>query len=68
MVNIWEYANKLPKVLLVAKDGKPYVGNIVCVMDCEETEDAEDSVTLEEANGRIRTFLQSEIESIFEEW
>ena len=68
MVNIWEYANKLPKVLLVTKDGKAYAGNVVCVMDAEETEDAEDSLTLEEANGRIRTFFQSEIEAIAEEW
>ena len=66
MVNIWEYANKLPKVLLVTKDGKAYAGNVVCVMDAEETEDTEDSLTLEEAKGRMRVFYQSEIAEIAE--
>ena len=67
MVNIWEYAEKLPRVLLITKDGKSYVGNIVCVMDGEETEDTEDSLTLEEVNGRMRVFFQSEIEKMVEE-
>ena len=67
MVIIWEYANKLPKVLLVTKDGKACVGNVVCVMDAEETEETEDSLTLEEANGRMRVFYQSEIAEIAEE-
>lgn len=66
MVNIWDYANKLPGVLLTAKDGKTYIGNVVCVMDGEETDDTEDSLTLEEENGRMRIFFQSEIEKIVE--
>ena len=66
MVNIWEYANRLPSVLLTAKDGKTYSGNIVCVMDSEETDDTEGSLTLEEANGKILVFFHSEIAEIVE--
>ena len=66
MVNIWEYANRLPSVLLTAKNGKTYSGNIVCVMDSEETDDTEDSLTLEEANGKILVFFHSEIAEIVE--
>lgn len=67
MVDIWKYANNLPKVLLTVKDGNTYLGNLVCVMDGEETDEAEDSLTLEEENGMIRIFFQSEIADIREQ-
>lgn len=64
MVNIWDYANKLPYITLKTVDGEFFSGQIICVMDTEETCFDEDSLTIEKNNGEILTFMQSEIERI----
>lgn len=64
MVNVWDYANQLPYVTVKTVDGRVFSGGIICVMDMEETDDEEDSLTIEAKSGRITTFLQSEIEQI----
>lgn len=64
MVNVWDYANQLPYVTVKTVDGRIFSGETICVMDAEETDDEEDSLTIEAKTGRITTFLQSEIEQI----
>lgn len=64
MVNVWDYANKLPHVTLKAADGQVFTGGIIYVEDAEETGTDEDGLVLETTDGRIISFLQSGIESI----
>ena len=64
MVNIWDFANQLGKVRITTLDGEVYVGDIICVDDAEEADDDEDSITIEEKNGRIWGFYPSEIAKI----
>lgn len=64
MVNVWDYANQLPYVTVKTVDGRVFSGGIICVMDTEETDYGEDSLTIESRDGDITTFLQSQIEQV----
>ncbi len=64
MVNILDYANKLPYITLKTVNGKSFSGQIICVMDMEETYFDEDSLTIEKKDGELLIFMQSEIERI----
>ena len=64
MVNIWDYANTRPRVKLINTIGESFVGGILMVWDAIETDDEQDSVSLELDTGEIVRFYQSEIESI----
>lgn len=64
MVNVWEYANDLPRILLTGADGNKYVGDVLAVLDAEETEDTEDCIDIRLDSGEIRSFYPDEIESI----
>lgn len=64
MVNIWEYANKKPRVKIISAAGDKCVGDVVAVLDAEETEDTEDCIDIELDSGEIRSFYSDEIESI----
>ena len=63
MINIWDYAKELPKVVIETLNGKIYKGEVVCVDDADEGED-EDSITIELNNGQFMGFYPSEIKSI----
>lgn len=64
MVNIWDYANKKPRVKIISAWGDECVGDVIAVCDAEETEDTEDCIDIELDNGEIRSFYPHEIESI----
>lgn len=64
MVNIWEYANTRPKIKLRTKNGDVCIGYTYMVWDSEETDDNEDSISIELPGGEIKSFYQSEIEEI----
>lgn len=64
MVNIWEYANSLPRVKLADVYGNNYVGNVIAVLDAEETEDTDDSIDIRIDGGEIKSFYPDEIKSI----
>lgn len=64
MVNIWDFAWELGKVKIITNDGKTFVGDTLCVLDSEEADDEEDSITIEMKDGRIIGFYPSEISSI----
>lgn len=64
MVNIWDYANNKPRVGLRTKNGEKYTGKVYMVWDAEESDDEQDSITVEMQSGEIRSFYPDEIESI----
>lgn len=64
MIDIWEYANKKPRIALVGTDGHKYVGKVLIDLDAEETEDTEDCMDIELDSGEIKSFYPDEIESI----
>ena len=64
MINLWDYANDLSKVIIRKKDGTVISGKIICVWDAEEMEDTEDSIALDLDDGGVESVYQSEIESI----
>lgn len=64
MINVWDYAETLPKIKLIDKFGGITTGEVICVLDAEENETAEDSITIEREDIGPKTFFQSEIESI----
>lgn len=64
MINIWNYANDLPRVILTGIDGSEYIGKVLAVLDAEETEDLEDYIDLRLDSGEIKSFYPSEIKSI----
>lgn len=64
MVNIWDYANKKPKICVNAKDGNKYAGRTLMVWDALETESEQDSIDIRLRNGEIKSFYPDEIESI----
>ncbi len=45
MVNIWDYYNA-DKVKITCTDGSVYTGDVYALFDVDETNDAEDSITL----------------------
>ena len=64
MINLWDYANDLPKVIIHKKDGSVISGRTICIWDAEETEDVEDSIALDLDDGGVESVYQSEVESI----
>ena len=64
MVNVWDYANELPRIKLKTVAGDWFVGKVIMVLNAEETEDVEDSIDVEMGSGEIKSFYQDEIESI----
>lgn len=64
MVNIWNYANKLPRVKLVTSSGEPFVGKVITVLDALESDDEQDNMAVEADSGEIRIFYPDEIESV----
>lgn len=64
MVNIWDYANKRPRICLKTKNGAEYIGRTYMVWDAEESDDDRDSITVEMDNGAMKSFYPDEIESI----
>lgn len=64
MVNIWDYANTKPRICLKTKGGAEFVGKTYMVWDAEESDDDEDSITIELDSGEITSFYPDEIESI----
>lgn len=64
MINIWDYANSLPRVKLVAKSRGVFVGGVIAVWDAIEADDEQDSIVIESDIGEITAFYPDEIESI----
>lgn len=64
MVNVWDYANSLPRIELLTTSGEKYVGDVLAVLDAEEAEDTEDCIDIELDSGEIKSFYPDEIESI----
>lgn len=64
MVNIWDYANALPRIELLTTSGEKYVGGVLAVLDAEETEDTQDCIDIRLDSGAIKSFYPDEIESI----
>lgn len=64
MINVWEYANTHPRIVVTATDGKEYVGGVIAVWDAVESDDEQDSITIELDSGEIKSFYPDEIESI----
>ena len=64
MVNIWDYANRLPRVRLVSTRGDQFTGKVVAVLDALEADSEQDNMVVEANSGEIRIFYSDEIESI----
>lgn len=64
MVNIWDYANQLPRVKLVTYSGEPFRGKVIAVLDALEADDEQDNMVVEADSGEIKIFHPDEIESI----
>lgn len=64
MVDIWEYANHLPRISLIDANGDKFIGKIIAVMDALEADDEDDNIVVEADSGEIRIFYPDEIESI----
>lgn len=64
MVNIWDYANQLPRVRLVTSSGESFTGEVIAVLDALESDDELDNMTVEADSGEIRIFYPEDIESI----
>ncbi len=64
MVNIWDYANQLPRVRLVTSSGESFTGKVIAVLDALESDDELDNMTVEADSGEIRIFYPEDIESI----
>lgn len=64
MVNIWDYANELPRIKLKTVNGTELIGNVVAVFDADEIESAQDCIDVELDNEEIKSFYPEDIESI----
>lgn len=64
MVNIWEFANTRPKIKIRTKNNAVYTGYTLMVWDADESDDDEDSITIEMSSGEIKSFYPSDIVSI----
>lgn len=64
MVNIWEYANRLPRVKILTATGKSFEGKVIAVLDALESNDDQDNMVVEADSGEINVFYPEEIESI----
>ena len=64
MVNIWDYANQLPRVKLLTAMGEVFEGKVIAVLDALESDDDQDNMAVEADSGEIKIFYPEEIESI----
>jgi hypothetical protein len=64
MVNIWDYANRLPRVKILTATGKSFEGKVIAVLDALESNDDQDNMVVEADSGEINVFYPGEIESI----
>ncbi len=64
MVNIWNYANQLPRVKLLTAMGELFEGKVIAVLDALESDDDQDNMAVEADSGEIKIFYPNEIESI----
>ena len=64
MVNIWDYANRLPRVKILTATGKSFEGKVIAVLDALESNDDQDNMVVEADSGEINVFYPEEIESI----
>lgn len=64
MVNIWYYANRLPRVKILTATGKSFEGKVIAVLDALESNDDQDNMVVEADSGEINVFYPEEIESI----
>nr|DAK86132.1 MAG TPA: hypothetical protein [Caudoviricetes sp.] len=64
MVNIWDYANQLPRVKLLTAMGELFEGKVIAVLDALESDDDQDNMAVEADSGEIKIFYPEEIESI----
>lgn len=64
MVNIWDYANRLPRVKILTATGKSFEGKVIAVLDALESNDDQDNMVVEADSGEIKVFYPEEIESI----
>jgi len=64
MVNIWDYANQLPRVKLLTAMGELFEGKVIAVLDALESDDDQDNIVIEADSGEIKIFYPEEIESI----
>lgn len=64
MVNIWDYANAKPRVKVVSTNGAVCIGDVIAVLDAEETEWEQDCIDIELDSGGIMSFYPDDIESI----
>lgn len=66
MINIWEYANKLPNLEIETTEGQRFSGKVIAVFDAEESGEEQDNLALELKNGRIVSFYPSDIKTVRE--
>jgi hypothetical protein len=64
MVNIWDYANRLPRVKILTATGKSFEGKVIAVLDALESNDDQDNMVVEADSGEIKVFYPEVIESI----
>ncbi|MCI2056053.1 MAG: hypothetical protein LKJ86_02800 [Oscillibacter sp.] len=64
MINVWEYANDLPRVKVVTESKDVFEGRVIQVIDSEEIEEDEDYISVEANDGEIKLFSASEISAV----
>nr|DAH27593.1 MAG TPA: hypothetical protein [Caudoviricetes sp.] len=64
MINIWEYANSLPRVRLQTTTNEKYEGQVIAVWDAEEIAGTQDCIDIRVDSGAIKAFYPDEIKSI----
>ena len=64
MINIWEYANSLPRIRLQTTTNEKYEGQVIAGWDAEEMDDTEDCIDIRVDSGAIKSFYPYEIKSI----
>ena len=64
MVNIWDYANRLPRVKILTATGKSFEGKVIAGLDALESNDDQDNMVVEADSGEIKVFYPEVIESI----
>lgn len=64
MVNIWDYANRLPRVKILTATGESFEGKVIAVLDALESNDDQDNMVVEADSGEIKVFYPKVIESI----
>ena len=64
MINIWVYANSLPRIKLTDTHGEQYIGQVLAVFDAEELDSDQDCIDIRLDSGAIKSFYPDEIERI----